>query len=314
MEATAPLVQVVAAVLTRQDGQFLLAQRPAGKVYAGYWEFPGGKVEPGEAFASALQRELHEELGIEVTRAFPWLVQRFVYPHAHVQLNFFRVTRWEGTPHPREDQVLAWTRAENVSVAPVLPANGPLLAALRLPMRIGITDARQYGTRQFLALLETALQRGLRMVIVREPAMPEAELRDFAAEVAARCREHGALVLLNGDPAQAHGFDGVHLSAWRLRALPARPDVALVGASCHDAEELQRAAALGLDYALLGSVLPTPTHPSEAGLGWARVRTLLEDRTLPVYLIGGMSEALVERAWEQGAHGIAMIRHAWFPD
>jgi len=101
----AAIVRVAAAVLLRPDGQVLLAQRPAGKPYAGYWEFPGGKLEPGETPRHALDRELDEELGIIVRRATPWLVQEFVYPHAHVELNFFRVFEWEGELASRDQDL-----------------------------------------------------------------------------------------------------------------------------------------------------------------------------------------------------------------
>src|SRR5215510_16045607 len=97
-------VEVVAAVITRPDGSFLLGQRPAGKVYAGYWEFPGGKVEPGESAPAALKRELHEELGIQVERAYPWLTRDYDYEHAAVRLRFYRVLDWSGTLHGRENQ------------------------------------------------------------------------------------------------------------------------------------------------------------------------------------------------------------------
>jgi len=97
-----PVTEVVAAVLTQPDGRVLLAQRPPGKVYAGYWEFPGGKVERGESLEAALTRELHEELGIVVTRAHRWITRVFTYPHATVRLNFFRVFGWLGEPHPHE--------------------------------------------------------------------------------------------------------------------------------------------------------------------------------------------------------------------
>src|ERR1700752_4096497 len=106
--ATVRPVEVAAAVILRHDGQFLLAQRPAGKVYAGYWEFPGGKVEPGEPARAALIRELREELGIEVTRAYTWVTREYASPHAHVRLNFFRVLGWEGEPRSREAQALSW--------------------------------------------------------------------------------------------------------------------------------------------------------------------------------------------------------------
>ena len=97
-------VEVVAAVLMRDDGRFLLGQRPAGKVHSGYWEFPGGKIERGEAPTAALRRELSEELGIEVTRAWPWLTRDYDYAHAAVRLRFFRVVEWSGELHGRENQ------------------------------------------------------------------------------------------------------------------------------------------------------------------------------------------------------------------
>ena len=95
------VVEVAAAVLQRSDGSFLLAQRPADKIWAGYWEFPGGKVEASETAAEALRRELHEELGITVHQAYPWITRIFTYPHATVRLNFFRVTGWTGELQPR---------------------------------------------------------------------------------------------------------------------------------------------------------------------------------------------------------------------
>jgi 8-oxo-dGTP diphosphatase len=98
------IVRVAAAVILRPDGQVLLAQRPPGKAYAGYWEFPGGKFEPGESPRAALDRELFEELGLTVRRAAPWFVQRYVYPHAHVELHFFRVFAFDGEPVGHDGQ------------------------------------------------------------------------------------------------------------------------------------------------------------------------------------------------------------------
>lgn len=102
------VIEVAAAVLQKPDGSFLLAQRPPDKIWAGYWEFPGGKIEPGETPYHALVRELREELGIEVQTAYPWVTRVFAYPHAAVRLNFFRVTKWGGELHPHEGQQFAW--------------------------------------------------------------------------------------------------------------------------------------------------------------------------------------------------------------
>ena len=115
-------MQVVAAVIFRPDGRFLVAQRPRGKVYEGYWEFPGGKVEAGESAPQALARELREELGIEVRTAYPWITRRHVYEHATVDLHFYRVMRFDGEPHGRENQAFAWQTIDALDVGPMLPA------------------------------------------------------------------------------------------------------------------------------------------------------------------------------------------------
>ena len=112
-------VDVAVAVLIRSDGKALLAQRPVSKVYPGYWEFPGGKVEPGEPVRDALRREIREELGIEVERAHPWIMRVFVYPHATVRLHFYRVYAWRGEPRALEHQAIAWQRPETPELVPM---------------------------------------------------------------------------------------------------------------------------------------------------------------------------------------------------
>jgi 8-oxo-dGTP diphosphatase len=148
---------------------------------------------------------------------------------------------------------------------------------------------------------------------VREKDMREGELRDLAARVIGLAHAHGARVLVNANVQLVRelGADGVHLTSAQLKETRRRPDLRLVGASCHDADELARAHALGADFAVLGPVLPTPTHPGAAGLGWARFAALLKDCPLPVYALGGLEPADLETAWRHGAHGISMMRAAW---
>ena len=120
------LVEVAVGVLIRPDGDFLLTSRPPGKVYQGYWEFPGGKQESGETVEQALQRELHEELGIVIGPATPWKEATVDYPHALVRLNFCKVYQWRGELQMREGQSFSWQRLP-VQVAPVLPGTLPVL-------------------------------------------------------------------------------------------------------------------------------------------------------------------------------------------
>ena len=307
------LVEVVAAVIERPDGSFLLAQRPAGKVYAGYWEFPGGKVEPGEPLAAALARELQEELGIEIERAYPWIVQTYTYPHAKVRLNFFRVRAWRGEPHGKEAQQLAWQHVSALAVAPLLPANAPVLRALQLPSEYAITRAGEIGEETQLRLLEQRLAQGLRLIQVREKGMPAAALERFAAAVIARARPYGAQVLINSgiELARQLGADGVHLTAAQLAQLQRRPSLNWCAASCHNAAELARAIPLGIDFAVLGPVGATPTHPEVQPLGWEGFSALVQGSAVPVYALGGMAPDQMETAWRHGAHGIAMLRGSW---
>lgn len=129
-DATQTPIAVAVGILMQPNGDVLLAQRPVGKPYAGYWEFPGGKVEPGESILAALKREFVEELGIEIVTAEPWCGVEYVYPHAHVRLHFYISHAWRGVPQSLEGQAFAWQGS--VGVAPLLPATIPLLAWLDL--------------------------------------------------------------------------------------------------------------------------------------------------------------------------------------
>ena len=119
-------VDVAVGVLIAPDGRFLLTSRPEGKVYAGHWEFPGGKLEAGETVEEALRRELHEELGITIGAAHPWKIELMDYPHARVRLHFCKVYEWAGEFEMREQQAMAW-QALPVQVKPVLPGTVPVL-------------------------------------------------------------------------------------------------------------------------------------------------------------------------------------------
>lgn len=309
-------VEVAAAVILRPDGSFLLGQRAPGTFYPGYWEFPGGKVEAGETPRQALLRELHEELGIEVDTAYPWIVREHVYEHAHVRLHFFHVVAWHGELQDHVHSALAWQSVDTLDtldVSPMLPANAPVLKALALPDFYAITRAHAIGAAAQLAALARALAAGVRLVQLRESLMPELAREGFAAQAVALCQSHGARVLVNGDAqlARAVGADGVHLTAAQLMACRRRPELPLVAASCHNAHELAHAAWLDLDFVVMGPVKATASHPGRAGTGWPRFAQYVENSPLPVYALGGMTHADMKSARLAGAHGIATIRGAW---
>jgi 8-oxo-dGTP diphosphatase len=269
------MVEVAVAVLERPDGAFLLAQRPRGRVYAGWWEFPGGKIEAGETPEAALARELQEELGVGVGRAYPWITREHTYSHARVRLHFFRVVEWSGEPRAKEHETIG---AE--------------------PMREQV---------------ERRLASGLRLLQIRDKGLSPGAREALARSVVALAHRYGARALVNSDIdlARRVGADGVHWAARDLMELRARPEGLLAGASCHDAAELAHAVNLEFDFAVLGPVNPTATHPGAATLGWTRFAGLASGIAIPVYAIGGLASADLEDARRAGAHGIAMIRGAW---
>ena len=305
-------VDVVAGVLLAPNGDFFLSSRPQGKPYAGYWEFPGGKLEAGETPYQALVRELDEELGLTVEEATPWLTQHFHYEHASVRLSFWRVTRWQGQPQAREGQTWAWQPAAGaLNVAPVLPANTPVFRALSLPATLALTCAGETGAAAILARIG-ADPAAFPLVVVREPGWADVDRVQLAHEIRALIAGSGGRVLLAGATTPVSGLDGVHLTAAQLMAQDTRPAADWAGASVHRQEELEQAARLGLDYVMLGHVMPTPSHPGVPPLGWSRFAGLAGGRwPMPVYALGGMQPQDMQAAQAHGAHGIAMMRGAW---
>jgi len=315
MTGTAPpKLHVAVGVLTRRDGRVLLAERPAGKDMAGYWEFPGGKIEPGEAARDSLVRELHEELGIDVEHAEPWITRTFHYPHATAYLHMFRVTGWNGDPHGREEQRLSWQDPDDVNITPLLPANHDIMAALRLPPLYAITMAGRLGVDIFMERLQLALRNGVRLVQVREKDMAPALLEEFTGAVVELCHRHAARVMVNGDIdlARRTGADGVHLQTGQYLALAQAPVTDLVwSASTHSRAELLQAARLGAGFAVLSPVLPTRSHPGAATLGWDGFASACDGTPIPVYALGGMQTGMLATARAHNAHGIALLSGIW---
>ena len=307
------IVDVAVGVVTRGDGRVLLAERPQGKPSAGYWEFPGGKFESNESPREALARELHEELGVELDAAYPWITRIHRYPHMTVRLHIYRVLRWHGEPHGRESQRLSWEDPHAVGVAPLLPANHDILQALALPRVYAITQASKYGIPGFMERLRPALESGVRLIQVREPAMSPPELAQFARQVVSLAHRYGAQVLVNGDETVARdaGADGVHLQAAQLMQRNSRPDTRLLAASCHNHEELQHAADLDVDFVVLSPVLPTQSHPGEPTLGWERFQELCLDMPMPVFALGGMRLDMLNTAMTHSAHGVSLLSGIW---
>jgi 8-oxo-dGTP diphosphatase len=307
-----PILDVAVGIIIRHDDRILMARRPDGTPWAGYWEFPGGKIETGETPNETLFRELHEEIGIEVITAYPWITREYDYPDRRVRLHLYRVFKWTGNPVGKEGQQLSWEDPHDVQLDPLLPANDQLLQDLCLPSLYAITQASKLGIETFITRLHSALEKGIRLIQVREQ-MDKEQLIHFTSEIVSLAHPYNAQVLVNGDAALAHSChaNGVHFQSRQLMQCTQRPDVALWAASCHNREELIQAAKLGVDFVVLSPVLPTQSHPGEPALGWEKFNALALDLPMPVYALGGMQTDLLETAMTHNAHGIAMLSGVW---
>ncbi|KGQ18862.1 Mutator mutT protein [Lysobacter dokdonensis DS-58] len=313
-EVAGPPVEVVAGVIRDKTGRILLARRTEGRDLAGLWEFPGGKREPGETPEAALARELHEELGITVDCGAPLIAVPQRYPHKRLRLDVRQIAAWRGTVKGHEGQALVWAPPHTLATYAMPPADIPVVAALLQPDRYLVTPAPNGSDAAWLEWLEAALVKGVRRVQLRAPHCPPARWARLVEAAVDACRRHGADVLINGDLALARAMDaGVHLRAEQLAELDARPfpKDQRVAASCHTLADLQRAQAIGCDFAVLGPVADTPTHPGETPIGWDGFARLREDVALPIYAIGGMTVDDIAIARANGAQGIAAIRALW---
>lgn len=306
-----PIIHVACGVLINPQGEVLLAQRPEGKVAAGWWEFPGGKIEAGETALAALTRELHEELGVTVRVAEPLIRFRHAYTNRTVILDTWRVSGFEGVPRSLEGQALRWLPvARFAELSPLLPTVEPIQRALTLPRTLVFTPPVIDAAALLAGLPHLPARCLLRL---RCPGLGESAYSDLARTVLLAATALGIAVLLDRDPAQvaALGAAGWYATSAALMRCAERPAAGLALASVHDAPQLAQAQSLGFDAAVLGPVQPTASHPGAPTLGWPGFAALRADLPLPVYAIGGVGAEDWPAARAANAQGFAGISAYW---
>jgi 8-oxo-dGTP diphosphatase len=307
-----PPLPVAAAVVRDAAGRILFAQRVAPRDYAERWEFPGGKIEPGESVEEALQRELLEELGIRVTATQPLISVPFAdFGRRPLRLDVHEVLAYDGEPEGREGQSLRWCSEAELARLVVPPADLPVLAALLQTPWYAITPDPADDHERFLHDCAALLQGGIRRLQLRARAQAPAARAELAARLRDVTEAAGAELLVNGDVELAERLGcGLHLTAAQLEQ-GLRPRALPLAASCHTTSDLRRAERLGCDFVVLGPVAATATHPDAVPLGWERFAALRECTALPVYALGGLQRDDLAHARAHGAQGIAAIRGFW---
>ena len=309
------IVEVAAAVLLREGAngtEYLLAQRPPDKVYAGYWEFPGGKVEAGETLREALVREIQEELGVTVDNAWPWLTRQFTYPHATVRLKFFHVTSWHGEIRAIEHSGIVWVKiGDTPPVSPVLPANGPILRGLELPRVCQLIEIDSANLNARIAEFDSMAACGKPLIRVACAKLTGQEKALLASHLAPILGKSPTTILLIDDDealarmAQASGVFFSGETGNPVLSIKQRPDFEWVAASCRNQEELAHAIALDLDFVVVPNVRST-TDSRGGSIGWGEFGRLIELSPLPVLAQGSIAQESLETAQAQGGHGIVI--------
>jgi len=309
-----PIVHVVAGVIRDARGRILLARRTEGRDLAGLWEFPGGKCEPDETPEQALARELYEELGIAVDIGAPLIAVPQQYPHKRLCLDVRHIAAWRGVAKGLDGQALAWVPPHKLATYAMPPADRPVVAALLQPDRYLVTPNPDAGDDAWLDALRRAIPAGIYRVQLRARDVEPRRLRNLIEQAVTLCHQSRVEVLINHDVALAAALGtGVHLRAAQLGEFGQRPlpNTVPVAASCHTIEELKHAEAIGCDFAVVGPIKATTTHPDAPGIGWTAFAAMREHTSLPLYAIGGLTPADIDEARTHGAQGIAAIRGLW---
>ena len=301
-------LHIAVGVLTKANGDVLIAQRQSGKPGAGEWEFPGGKRHPGESIQTALARELREELGIVIQTCERLIRIRHAYPDRTVLLDTWRVDAWHGEARGAEGQPIAWVSPGALPTAGLLAADAPIANAIHMPARYAISPA-EATTDELLAWLA---QPRVPMLRVRLPSCTDTDYWQAWPVLSAAARAAGVTLVADRLPGTIIGPVSVHLAAADTAKLQQRPaGLDWFGVSCHTPQALRRAADIGADFAVLGHVQATPSHAGQAPLGWPRWGRWADAAQLPVYAIGGVGGDDVTIARNNGGQGVAGIRAYW---
>ncbi len=310
-------IHVAVAVIVR-EGRVLIARRPDHSHQGGLLEFPGGKVEPGETVQQALVREIAEETGLQVPidSLQPVIGIRHDYGDKRVFLDVWETAAATGAPEGREGQPIEWQLPGQLDDNDFPAANRPIIRALRLPHRLAITGAFADPINSISELNACLSRSSLDLIVLRAPHLERDAYLALARQASAACAAQGIGLLAHGAPELVEavpGVAGVHLPWREAQALTARPVPAQswLGVSCHNVEQLLHAERLGADYAVLGPVQPTGSHPGRLALGWEGFAELVAEVAVPVYGLGGLGPEHEQKARALGAQGIAGIGFWW---
>ena len=307
-----PIVNVAVGVVFDINDRVLIAKRRPGQHLAGMWEFPGGKIEADESPVDALCRELREELGVIVRKPEPLISFVHCYSDRTVKLCVYTVSKYDGAPVGLEGQEISWISVEGLDLKRFPQANRPIISSLKLPDRYAIVDLSSNELSSAIEKIRSLIERDIRLIRLRASGLDYERYASVASYAADICKQGRQVLMLDTYPelVLAVGASGLHLSSVELHRMQVRPlDASYwIAASCHNTADLSRSAQLGVDFAVLGPVKPTQTHPEAKPIGWRTFKNMVESAIIPVFALGGLTVNDIPDARRNGGQGDSAIR------
>lgn len=314
------IVHVAVAVIINKNHQVCISLRHKEAHQGGLWEFPGGKVEPGESVDAALVREIKEELDLVINHPRPLIKITHSYADKKVCLHVRKILSFDGQATGVEGQQVKWVSIDQLSAYDFPEANNAIVKALQLPDKYLITG-KFIDADDLIKKLAAALANNIKLVQLRlksDDLKNLTKVPDLLRKIAQLCLQANAKLmlnipndLLNAMDFSAIAFDGIHADSRTLMSLSSRPQGHLFSASCHNKTQLLKAEQLKADFVVLSPVQKTASHPDVQAIGWQTFAAMVENMSIPVYALGGVSADDIEKAWMHGGQGVAAISAFW---
>ncbi len=301
---------VVGIVQHPVSKKILICQRSKEQHLAGLWEFPGGKVEAGEALFHALKRELFEEVGISVISAHPAKQITHVYDTKTLCLDFWFVTAFYGDVYSKEGQVFKWVDVDELSRFEFPEANKSIIASITLSPFWMITDDCSISqSDDFIVSTLNAIKKfQLKLLLFRSKELSDLDYYAVYQQLRGECQQLGCEILLNREKINLSEAKNWHLTSTQLHQYKERPaNTGWLSCSCHHLDDIKQAEKIEADFILLSTVHKTQSHPEAKPLGWKAFKHLVHQTKLPVYALGGVKREELTLAQYHGAKGIAGI-------
>jgi len=300
-------IEVVVGIINNSNNEVFIAKRQKNQFMSGYWELPGGKVEPGEDHVNAIKRELFEETGITVKDCSLVQMIQHIYSEKTINLSVYSIDDYLGEPVGFEGQEITWSSADKFKNFKLLPTMWRIIHKFSLPKFYWITPDNHQSDKVFNEC-KKRLSNGIKFIQLRSKTSLD---NTYIEKIHRLCKENQAKLILNTPNKTFNELcDGWHLTSLELMSLKERPVIEekLIGASTHNTDEALHAENISADYITLSPIEKTLTHPNSIPLGWKDASDIIEKCNLPVFLLGGMKKELVEKALSIGAQGVAGIR------